>query len=439
MAVMLGAGGALLLAFGILGTVDSTSQRLALIGLGAVAVFLGVAMFSPQLVGPMASTIGWPLERTTNIVGRLARENTVRNPSRTAVTAAALMIGLALVGFVTIFAAGLRQTASNAVDREFAGDFAVYSQTQYIPAGLGPALRQVPGVQTVSAVKMDNAKIRGNGTVMTNGIQPSTLPQVARIDWRQGSDALLAGMGAHDAIIAEDFAKAHDLRVGSRVDVTTPAGVTDTFTVTGIYKGSQFLKNWMVRYDTFQKDWQSSQDYMEIVAAKPSTDLGALKQRIAHLVTTTFPTAEVNSQQDVKDQATTNVNQLLAMIYMLLAMSVIVSLFGIINTLVLSVYERTREIGMLRAIGTTRTQVRWLIRAESVITSVVGAILGLLLGVVLAALATAGMQSEGIEFSLPLGQLLLWVVFAVFFGIVAAAWPARRAARLNVLQAVAYE
>jgi putative ABC transport system permease protein len=274
---------------------------------------------------------------------------------------------------------------------------------------------------------------------MTMGIQPSTLPKVARFQWKEGSNALFPRMGAHDAMVDENFARDHGLKVGSAVHITTPAGTRDTFTVTGIYKPSQILPNWFVRSDTFQRDWHSTQDNEVIIAATPGTDLGALKQRMSRFLTATFPTAMVDSQQDVKDRVSANVNQLLAMFYMLLAMSVIVSLFGMINTLVLSVYERTREIGMLRAIGTTRSQVRWFIRAESIITSLIGAVLGLLLGIVLALLATVGLQSQGVEFTLPIGQLLLWVVFAIFFGIIAAAWPARRAARLDVLEAVAYE
>jgi putative ABC transport system permease protein len=397
-------------------------------------------MVSPKLVPTLASVIGWPIERATNIVGRLARENAVRNPSRTAVTAAALMIGLALVGFVTIFAAELKQTANTAIAHQFAGDFVVSSKQGTISSSIGPALRQIPGVRIVSSSMSDNARIRGDGIVAIDGIQPSTLPQVARIDWVQGSDALFGRMGAHDVVINDHFAKTHRLKLGSKVHVTTTVGTHDTFTVIGLFKQSQFAQeNWLIRYDTFAKDWQSTQDAKEIVTAQPGADLKALKQRILKIVTAQFPTAEVSSQQDIKDQASSGVNQILAMIYMLLAMSVVVSLFGIINTLVLSVYERTREIGMLRAIGTTRTQVRWLIRAESIITSVIGAALGLLLGVILAVLATLGLRSEGVEFTLPIGQLLLWVVFAVFFGIVAGAWPARRAARLDVLQAVAYE
>jgi putative ABC transport system permease protein len=164
-----------------------------------------------------------------------------------------------------------------------------------------------------------------------------------------------------------------------------------------------------------------------------------VQNRIDALLKSQYPQATSHSQEQIKQSSEANVNQLLGLIYVLLAMSVLVSLFGIINTLVLSVYERTREIGMLRAIGTTRTQIRWIIRWESVITAVIGAVLGLLLGIVLAALVTQGLSSQGIEFALPIGQLLIWVVFAIVFGIVAAAFPARRAARLDVLQAIAYE
>jgi putative ABC transport system permease protein len=438
-ALLVAALGILALVFGIFGSISSVGSRLAIIGGGAILLFIGVALLSPRLIAPLAAFVGWPIERATRITGRLARENAVRNPSRTAVTAAALMIGLALVGFVTIFAAELKLTVSDAVNREIAGDFAVYSTVAYIPSGVEAVVRSVPGVATVAAVKVDNAKIAGIGTVQTNGIQPGPMLKVYRFEWKQGSNATLARMGPHDAIITDTFASDHNLKVGSRLFITTPANRHDTFMVVGIYKRSQFVQNWSIRYDTFARDWQSTSDEADLVNAAPGQNLGRLKQRIHRVLQAQYPSADVYSQQDLKNQQTQNVNQLLALIYVLLAMSVIVSLFGIINTLVLSVYERTREIGMLRAIGTTRRQVRWIIRWESVITSVIGAILGLLVGIILAVLITTGLQSQGIEYTIPIGQLLIWVVFAIFFGIVAAAFPARRAARLDVLQAIAYE
>lgn len=432
--------GALLVIVGVFASISATGARLSVIGAGAVLLFLGVAMLSPKVVGPLASVLGWPIERMSHITGRLARENTVRNPSRTAVTAAALMIGLALVGFVTIFAAELKQTSDDAINREIAGSFTIYNDNNnLIPEGVVRTAARVSGVQTASAVKVTGGSIAGIGTVQVNGIQPVTLPKVYRFQWLHGSTASVTNMGPYDAVIDENMAKDHKLHLGSRLLVTTTTGAKRTFTVRGIYKATQFLVNLTIRYDTVRKDWAMKQDFAVVISAVPGQNLTVLKARLVKAVQTPYPTANVHSQADFKAQQSKGINQLLALIYVLLAMSLIVSLFGIMNTLVLSVYERTREIGMLRAIGTTRSQVRWIVRWESVITSVIGAILGLVVGIALAVVVTAGLASQGIEYALPVGQLLIWVVVAVVFGIVAAAWPARRAARLDVLQAVAYE
>lgn len=429
--------GIAVLAVGIDASISSTGQRLSLIGLGAVLLFLGVALLSPRLVTPLAAIIGWPIERTTRITGRLARENTVRNPSRTAVTAAALMIGLALVGFVTIFAAELRTSAYTTIKRDLAGEFVIDNDSfGLIPGGVAPAIARVPGVQVASPLKQDSASITGIGDTTVDGIQPATFGQVYHFQWKAGSNAVLRNLGPHDAIIGDTFG--HGIRVGSMLHLTTPAGRHDTFTVRGIIKNTQ-LASLLVPYDSFARDWQQPKDAVVYVAAVPGQNLATLQHHIAAVLRGQYPTATVHSQAGVVAQEDKGVNQLVSLIYVLLAMSVIVSLFGIINTLVLSVYERTREIGMLRAIGTTRRQIRAMVRWESVITSVIGAVLGLLLGIVLAALVTAGLASQGIEFALPIGQLLLWVVVAIIFGVVAAVWPARRAARLDVLQAVAYE
>jgi putative ABC transport system permease protein len=432
--------GLLLLAWGIFGSISTTGQRLTLIGLGAALLFLGIAMISPQLVRPLASILGWPIERLTSITGRLARENAVRNPSRTAVTAAALMIGLALVGFVTIFAAELRKSADDAVNREIAGAFSVYSDTGILmPHSAALALARVPGVAAVSSLNGDAAKIAGIGVTNVNGIQPSTILKVYRFQWKTGNNTAVTNMGQHDALVADTFASDHKLTVGSVLHVTTTVGRHDTFRVVGIYKSAQILASVTIPYDTFRQDWEQSKDQLASVTVVPGQSLKLVQSRIDALLKSQYPQVTSHSQAQIKQRSESSVNQLLGLIYVLLAMSVLVSLFGIINTLVLSVYERTREIGMLRAIGTTRTQIRWMIRWESVITAVIGAVLGLLLGIVLAALITQGLSSQGIEFALPIGQLLIWVVFAMIFGIVAAAFPARRAARLDVLQAIAYE
>lgn len=432
--------GIALVVLGVFGSYSSIASRLTVIGVGCFLLFVGIAMLSPVFIRPMAEVIGWPVARSTAITGTLARENTMRNPGRTAVTAAALMVGLAVVGFVTIFAAELKVTADDALQREVAGTYAIYNdQNLPIPGGVGAAVAQVPGVAGVSSIKVDSARIAGVGDVQTNGIQAANFTKFYRFQWKQGSDAVLSHLGPHDAVIDENLAKDHHLKVSSVLHVTTPAGTHHTFVVRGIYKHSQFLTDLTISYPVMAQVWQLPKDFIVLVNAAPGQNVGQLETRIKNALATRYPTAAVHSQADYRKQQDKNINQLLAFVYVLLAMSVLVSLFGIINTLVLSIYERTREIGMLRAIGTTRTQVRWVVRWESVITSVIGAILGLVVGVALAFLVTAGLSSQGLEYTLPIGSLLIWVVFAMVFGIVAAAWPARRAARLDVLQAVAYE
>jgi putative ABC transport system permease protein len=396
-------------------------------------------MVSPRLIGPLAVGLGWPIERLTNVTGRLARENVARNPTRTAVTAAALMIGLALVSFVTIFAAELTASADAAVNREIAGTYSIYNdQGQPMPRTVEAAVAHVPGVGAVSALNADVARVNGSVTNV-NGVQPASILSVYHFQWKQGTDAAVRGLRSTSALISDTFASGHKLNVGSTLRVTTPTNKHLVFRVAGIYKASQILADVALPYDTVRADW--SQKFDQIVSANPKSGVNqkAVQGRIEALLKSQFPVATVHSQQQIKQNSERNVNQLLTLIYVLLAMSVLVSLFGIINTLVLSIYERTREIGMLRAIGTTRTQVRWIVRWESVITAVIGAVLGMIVGIVLAAIVTQGLASQGIVFTLPIGSLLIWVVFAIVFGIVAAAFPARRAARLDILQAIAYE
>lgn len=434
--------GLLITSFGIFGSISSAGSRLSIIGLGCVLLFLGVAMFSPQLVKPLAAAVGWPLQRFTAVTGRLARDNATRNPSRTAITAAALMVGLALVGFVTIFAAELKRTASDAVNREVAGTFLIQNslsnENSIQPAVLSDVSR-VPGVSLTSGLAQDRARVFGIGNTQVDGVDTPTFGQVYRFQWKQGSTTTLTSLGSHDALVSDEYASSNHLRIGSTIRLLTGADIRDSFTIHGIFKSSQLLSPLVIPLPTFRQDWQQKDLTVVAVNASPGVNQPDLEKRISNSLNISYPYLSVSSQAEYKAQSESHVNILLALIYVLLGLSILVSLFGIINTLVLSIYERTREIGMLRAIGTTRTQIRWMIRWESVITSLIGAVLGLALGIALAILITLGLQGQGIEFAFPVGQLLLFLVFAIIFGIVAAAFPARRAARLDVLEAVAYE
>jgi putative ABC transport system permease protein len=390
-AAVVGVVGVSVLVAGVFGSFSSTGIRLTIIGVGAVLLFLGVAMVSPALIRPLAAALGWPIERTTGVTGRLARDNASRNPGRTAVTAAALMIGLALVSFVTIFAAELRTSADAAVNREVAATYSIYNdQGAFIPHGVADAIARIPGVGATSTRSSDQARVDGSLTNV-DGIQPASILSVYHFQWKHGTDAAVRGLGPRDALVSDTFASAHGLGLGSTLHVITTTNQHITFRVVGIYQTSRILASHIL------------------------SDVALL-----------FSVASPLSQG-------------VAGAYVLLTLSILVSLVGIINTLVLSVYERTREIGMLRAIGTTRGQIRWIVRWESVITTVIGAVLGLVVGIVLAAIVTVGLASQGIVFTLPIGSLLIWLVVAAIFGIVAAAFPARRAARLEILQAIAYE
>jgi putative ABC transport system permease protein len=434
--------GAGVLAYGLFGGASGSGAAAGLGG-GAVAVFLGVALFSPQLVRPLAWIIGAPMERLGGVSGRLARENATRNPARTAVTAAALMIGVALVAFVSIFAAGLRGSIDGAVDRAFAGDLSVVHKSfGSTPPALVDAVGQVPGVADVSSIRFSEAKVAGKkATAAVTGIDPATLAQTYRLKWKDGSDATLAKLGS-DGILADS---AYDKRakIGDRIALLTPAGKHVTYTVRGILdEGSDFglLGGGLVVPNArMVADFNERNDQFVFLRFADGAAPAATRAAVDRLVKTRFPDAETQDREQVKEAQAGQINQLLYLIYALLALSVIVSLFGIVNTLALSIFERTRELGLLRAVGTSRRQVKRIVRLEAVITSLIGAVLGLVLGVLFALAISRPLEADGFRLTFPLTTLALLMAGAAAAGILASLWPARRAARLDVLQALAYE
>jgi putative ABC transport system permease protein len=422
----------------------SGSGAAATLGGGAVMVFLGVALFSPQLVKPIAWVVGAPLERLAGVSGRLARENATRNPARTAVTAAALMIGVALVAFVSIFAAGLRGSIDGAVDRAFTGDLSVVSKSGFgsTPAPLVGAVRQVPGVGAVSGIRFSEAKV-GDKTSTTSvaGIDPATIAQTYTLKWKQGSDATLARLGSDGVLADTGFSKS--AKIGDRISVLTPTGKHVTYTVKGLLdEGSDFGLlggGLVIPNDRLAADFNAKNDQFVFLRFAAGASPAATRASVDKLLAARFPDAETQNREQVKEAQAGQINQLLYLIYALLALSVIVSLFGIVNTLALSIFERTRELGLLRAIGTSRRQVKRIVRLEAVITSLIGALLGLVLGVLFALAISRPLEAEGFQLTFPVTTLALLVAAAAAAGMVASLWPARRAARLDVLAALAYE
>jgi putative ABC transport system permease protein len=416
-----------------------------LMGGGAFMVILGVSIFSSNLVRPLAAVAGWPLEKLRGLAGRLARENALRNPGRTAVTAAALMIGLALVTFVTVFAAGFKASIANALDTTFKSDLVVQNIDSFspIPNGAAAVAGRVDGVRMVSTFRYSQAKVqnRGASDVRVAGVDPRTIGEVTNIEYKDGaSEELVRGLQDNQVLVDQAHADSDDIEKGDRLSLLTPAGNRTAVTVVGEYKDKAGLVGQLMGTQRLlATEFAERQDTYDLIELAPGADLRQVQKRINAQLDRTFPIAEALDQEEVKDEQESGVNDLLGLFYALLLLSVIVSLFGIVNTLALSIHERTRELGMLRAIGMSRRQVRRIVRYESVITALIGAILGLILGMVFAALIAQPLVDEGFELSYPVGTLLLLLIAAALAGVLAAIGPARRAAKLDVLEAVAYE
>jgi len=426
------------LLYGLFGGGLGTTQILLWMGVGALLIFVGVALFASRLVRPLAQALGAPAARFGGSAGKLARDNARRNPQRTASTAAALMIGLALVTLVATLAAGITQTFRGAVDELFTGDYAITAQNNFspIPIDAAAAVADVPGVEAIGSTRTGEARVF-DATEFVTAVDDG-MAAVITLDWVEGSQAVLSELGANGAFVDDGFADEHDLAVGDPLTVIVPSGKRLELEVRGVFEppaGGSPFGSVTFSAETFDREYQSPRNlysFIQMRGDESEENTRALEAALAD-----FPNAKSVTREEFVDNQISGLNQVLNILYVLLALSVIVSLFGIVNTLVLTVFERTRELGMLRAIGMTRRQVRRMIRHESVITALIGGVLGIALGILLGGLLIA--RVDFIEFSLPTAQIVVFAVLTIVVGIVAAIFPARRAARLNPLEALQYE
>ncbi len=402
----------------------------------------------PALGRTLGLVVSW-----RGITGRLARENSVRQPGRTLVTALALTVGLGLVAFISVLAAGTKATIDEAVKRSFAGDLIVKGSQAGggIPAGIAPALEAIHGVGTVTAVAFTKGRIRdlskpGAPVIEEQSpltaIQPESFQRMYKIEWDHGSDRTLSSLGQTGTVLTKRFATLRHLHMGERLQVLTPSGHRLTLTVRGIIGNEVIglLRDLTITRTLARTAFGQREDGVDFVAYAPGADGQQVHHTIGALLHRSFPQAKAQTAAQFTTEQSNNVNKLLLLVYVLLALSVIVSLFGIVNTLILSIYERTRELGMMRAIGTSRRQIRQLIRYESVITGLIGGVLGLLIGVVGAVLVDElALSGSGYVLSVPVGTLVLLLIAAGVAGLLAAQLPARRAAKLDVLAALASE
>jgi putative ABC transport system permease protein len=425
--------GILPLAYGLFGTPENALQ---LVGLGVALTFLGVAMLTPLISRPIARVLGAPV-RLLGVPGKLASENSMRNPRRTAATASALMIGLGLVVFVAVFGASAKASVNSTLERTLKADFILTSPTfSGFSTAAADAMRPVPGVAVVSEIRQAEARVKGS-TAFVTGIDPSTLPAVSDVGLTGGSITDLAR--PNTIAVYDQVADDNGWSVGDQLHMEFPATGPVDLEVVGLYSESGIIGDYAVSLQTFDDNVAQQLDVFVLVKTEEGADPAAVQSDLETALAP-FPNIEVQDQAAFRDKYATFLNQVLNLITSLLVFAVVIALFGIMNTLYLSIHERTRELGLLRAVGLTRRQTRAMVRREAAIIAVMGALFGVVIGIAFGwalqqALAPRGFSDLGI----PGGQLTFYVVAAAILGWLFAFLPARRAARLNVLEAIAYE
>ena len=372
---------------------------------------------------------------------RLSGENTRRNPGRTAATAAALMIGLALVTFIAVLANGMKQSNRRAIERQVKSSYMLVSANGFdsISPSAGDAISKAPEVSVASNVRSGVGKASGSVEQIT-GLDPKTISRVYNFEWKDGSNAAVDNLGSYEAIVDKAFADKKNLSVGSRFDLLTSNGKTVPLEVKGVYKAPPFypllgeVSIALPFFDGLYERPQNLYTFVDVQGGPSASAQTGLERQLAN-----FPDAKVQTRGEWIHAQDKDFDNFLLLLYVLLALAVIVSLVGMVNTLVLSVFERTRELGMLRAVGMTRHQVSRMVRQESVITALIGAALGLPLGVFLAVLVTRALSQFNVEFLPPWKNLIGFAIVAMIAGVLAAVAPARRASRVNVRRALQYE
>jgi putative ABC transport system permease protein len=422
---------------------DGTAAVLLSLGAGALTVLVGVVLTAPYVVPYLARIIGWPGERLGGIPGRIARENAERNPFRTALTSAALMLGILLVCFVAVFAASLKKSITDVLGSDIRAQLFVSAggvfgnQQSALQPSMAEQIAAVPGVKSVSPTSFLSAKFQpSNSDVAVSSAAPGFV-DAYRLRWINGADDTIRNLAPDQAVIDQDTAKSKHLSVGSPVDIVTREGKRAAFKIAGIVKTSNLVSGLMISPTAFAPLGENKGVAFMFVVTDPNADVKQVQDAVQAVALKANPLAEVQSNQDVIDQASTSINNVVIPLYALLGVIVLISIIGIVNVLLLSVFERTREIGLLRAVGTTRRQVRRVVRYESVITAMIGATLGVIVGTVFGVMVVSRLNS--LPFALPIGQIIAFFIVAVIAGLLAAIIPARRAARLNVLEALQYE
>lgn len=442
-ATLLAVGGTAMILLGLFSSSDF-GQAISTMGLGLVMLFIGIAMLGARIVVPLAGLIGRPIERLRGVTGTLARENTVRNPGRTATTSSALMIGVALVVFVLMLGSALTKSVDDALDKTFTGDLAVYNVDGFspIPKAVAPAIEGVDGVEVASPVAASAAGAEGSDDdFILIGWDPESLSQAADLDWIEGSDETLLGLGPNEVLVEEGYAEDNGYAVGDDVTLKTPGGGEVDVTIAGSVRDriALLIESFAIPVETLRSEFDVRNDFFILASFAEGAAFEPTRTAVDDLLENRFPNAEARDQSQLKQEQRDQVNQLIFLIYILLTLSVILSLVGVVNTLVLTVLERKRELGMLRAIGASRRQMRRMVRDESLITAMIGAVIGVVIGIGVGVAAVKALEDEGLILSFPIAGIIAVLVMAGIAGVVAGIWPARRASKIEVMEALQYE
>lgn len=408
------------------------------VGAGVFGLFIGVAVLGPVIARPVGRLLGAPLPRWRGMPGTLARENAVRNPRRTASTAAALMIGVALVGLITIFASSLKASISGQIDSAFRGDLVVVGDagpgSSFSPA-MAERIAKVPGVAVANPLRFGAFEIKGDGKFLLAS-RPGELDKVFDLAPKAGD---FTALGPNQIAVSQKAFDDNHWKLGQRVRTRFPVRGAPTMTIGAVFGRGQRegLADYFISLAAYDQRFTETADSQVYIALDRGTSIAEARPRIERIAKQ-FPGAKVNDVSGLKDQFETQINQILGLVFALLFLAIFIALLGIMNTLLLSIVERTREIGLLRAVGMTRKQVRTSVRWESIIVAVFGTLLGLVLGIFFGWAMVTALHDQGFtEFVIPGSQLVLVVVLAALAGVLAAAYPARRASRFDVLEAIA--
>ncbi len=410
--------------------VGLTEPAIALVGVGAVCIFVGAAMLAPAVARPLSGLIGRPLARVLGEAGKLGRQNSMRSPRRTAQTASALMVGIALVSAISVFGASVSRSATASVKEAISADLLISTSSGNL-ADLVPArAAAVPGVTTSATIYRDQFEFKGSLETLTSA-PPHHLSDTIILRMQSGTEAALA---RGEILIDSTTARSDHLSVGDVAPVKFAATGPTTVHIGGVYAANALIGSYLVTNSYFLAHFVNEQPGAVLLRTDGSSGVDKAVQKAL----ASYPNVKVQTRAQFEQAQINAVNQLLGLIYALLALAVLIALIGIVNTLMLSVFERTREIGLLRAVGMKRRQVRAMVRAESVILAIFGAIIGIVIGTGMGIALVASLKQQGItDTVVPVPDLVVFLVLSAVLGLVAASWPARRAAKLDVLAAIA--